>query len=85
MELIKVTTEYEPHIALFSKYDPLKFYKHILFNSRKILNSNGMIFLEINSKYARQIEELCANNSFKQIEILKDFNGNERFATAVKI
>lgn len=80
--LEKKVVEFEPHIALFSKYDPLRFYKHIIKHSKNLLKNNGTICFEINNKYSNQICKLLENYNFKKIEILKDFLENDRFITA---
>lgn len=75
---------FEPHLALFSKGDPLNFYRNIISHSGKILNSRGKILFEINPVYAGRIKEMLIENNFYKVEIKRDFRGNERFAIGVK-
>ncbi|MCC6722709.1 MAG: peptide chain release factor N(5)-glutamine methyltransferase [Bacteroidia bacterium] len=84
-EIDKKVLQNEPHIALFSKYHPLRFYKHILNHSKKILKKGGAVYFEINNKYDTQIKELIEKYDYKNIEIIADYTGLSRFITAEKI
>ena len=44
---------YEPHLALFTKEEPLYFYKKIVTLAQHSLNRNGCLYLEINPKFRK--------------------------------
>ncbi|MCD1116906.1 peptide chain release factor N(5)-glutamine methyltransferase [Chryseobacterium turcicum] len=75
--------EFEPKIALFSPTsDALIFYRKIAEDSKKHLNKNGLLFLEINQKLGPETLELY--NDFSHSELIKDLSGNDRFIFGVK-
>jgi release factor glutamine methyltransferase len=77
-------TDFEPHTALFvPKNDPLIFYKAIADFAAKHLSQNGLLFLEINESYGKQIVELLTHKSFKNIELKKDMSDRFRMIKAV--
>lgn len=76
--------DFEPKMALFSPTkDALIFYKKIAEDSKKYLNKNGLLFLEINQKLGKETLELY-KNEFKEADLIKDLSGNDRFVIAVK-
>jgi len=75
----------EPHLALFvSDENPLIFYKEIVEFSKSNLKSNGSLYFEINQYLGKETEELLDNSKFKNIELLKDLNGNDRMLKGIK-
>jgi len=71
---------YEPEQALFvNDTDPLLFYRQIRSLAEKILDKKGVIYLELNAATARDAAKLFDTEGFRQVEILKDFRGMERF------
>lgn len=76
--------DFEPKMALFSPTeDALIFYKKIAEDSKKYLNKNGLLFLEINQKLGKETLELY-KNEFKEADLIKDLSGNDRFVIAFK-
>ncbi|MCC9032665.1 peptide chain release factor N(5)-glutamine methyltransferase [Chryseobacterium sp. Ch-15] len=74
---------FEPTMALFSPTsDALIFYRKIADDSRKYLNENGLLFLEINQKLGQ--ETLALYKDFSHSELIKDLSGNDRFIFGVK-
>lgn len=74
---------HEPSLALFvPDDDPLKFYRAIAIFSRLHLRRGGRLFLEINSRFPREMRQLLESAGFLNIDILRDYKGNYRFATA---
>ena len=70
---------YEPHVALFvDNNHPLIFYESIANFAREKIKTGGNIFLEINEKFARDIEELFGKKGFGKIELEKDMQGKDR-------
>lgn len=73
--------DFEPHLALFvSDDDPLIFYRSIAKKSLPILNTGGVLMLEINQRFGREVGELLAGTGFKDVKIIKDISGNDRIA-----
>jgi release factor glutamine methyltransferase len=71
-------TDYEPHSALFTKGDPMEFYRAIALFSKKFLLPGGKIFLECNE--FRLEEAMLEFNSLKagQVEKIRDMDGKPR-------
>jgi release factor glutamine methyltransferase len=75
--------EHEPHGALFvPDNDPLVFYRAILDSARILLVPSGRIYFEINEVMGAEVASLAESYSLKNIAILKDLNGKERFVKA---
>lgn len=75
--------EHEPSTALFvPDSEPLRFYSPIISFAAKHLVDNGNIYLEINPLCKEEIRSALAAESFDSIEILKDYQGRDRFAIA---
>ena len=76
--------DYEPSVALFvPDHDPLLFYKSIASLAAASLNDRGMLYLEINERFGREIEKLLAEYGFDQVRIIKDIHSRDRIAAAV--
>jgi release factor glutamine methyltransferase len=71
--------EHEPETALFvPDTDPLLFYREITIKATQMLAQGGSLFFETNRRYAKDVSAIMRNNGFSDIEIRKDFMGNER-------
>ena len=78
-EIKKNVLDYEPHLALFvNDSDALLFYRKIAQLALKSLAPNGKLFFEINQYLAKEMVELLEQLGFKNIELRKDFMGNDR-------
>ena len=78
-EIKKNVLDFEPHLALFvDDYDALLFYRKIAQLALKSLLPNGKLFFEINQYLAKETVELLTQLGFKNIELRKDFVGNDR-------
>lgn len=76
--------EYEPHLALFvSDDDPLLFYRKIAQLAKKSLLPNGQLYFEINQYLGKETVELLLDLNFTEIQLLKDFYGNDRMVCCV--
>lgn len=77
--------DHEPHTALFvSDHDPLIFYRTIVDLASKQLKPNGKLYFEINENLGQETVELLKQNSFQNIQLLKDINGKNRMISAIK-
>lgn len=75
--------KFEPSIALFSNTST-EFYKRIFELSAKYMETEGLVFLELNQFYSKEILELAQKyNHLKDIEIIKDWSGNDRFIKCI--
>jgi release factor glutamine methyltransferase len=78
-EIKKNVLDYEPHLALFvDDSDALLFYRKIAQLALKSLAPKGKLFFEINQYLAKETVELLEQLDFKNIELRKDFMGNDR-------
>ncbi len=76
--------EFEPDLALFvDDKDPLFYYSHILNFARKHLKDGGAVYLEVNRYLARDTKQLLEKEKFSEIELKKDFLGNDRMIRAL--
>lgn len=77
-EIADTVKEFEPKMALFSPTsDALIFYRKIAEDCKKHLNSNGLLFLEINQKLGPETLELYTD--FSHIQLIRDLSENHRF------
>ena len=78
-EIKRNVLDYEPHLALFvDDSDALLFYRKIAQLALKSLAPNGKLFFEINQYLGNETVELLEQLGFKNIELRKDFMGNDR-------
>ncbi|WP_396153746.1 peptide chain release factor N(5)-glutamine methyltransferase [Flavobacterium sp.] len=82
-EIKRNVLDYEPHLALFvDDSDALLFYRKIAQLALKSLAPNGKLFFEINQYLGNETVELLEQLGFKNIELRKDFMGNDRMICA---
>lgn len=83
VDMDKNVLDFEPHIALFvPDDDPLRFYKRIAEVASVGLKRGGKLYLEINPLYADRLKTLL-ESKFKDVVIIKDISGRNRFAECV--
>ena len=75
--------KYDPRLALDGGVDGYDFYKIIATNCANYLNENGILYLEIGLNQENYISKLLEKN-FKNITIIKDLSGINRFIRAEK-
>lgn len=74
---------YEPAQALYVTDDnPLLYYKAIARYAATTLVGGGRLYLEINSRFPRQMEDLLNGEGFEHVRIVNDSFNQPRFATA---
>ncbi len=77
--------DYEPGSALFVPDDnPMLYYRPIAAYASLALASAGRLYLEINRAMGSQVVQTLQQAGLKNIQLHNDFNGNPRFATAIK-
>lgn len=70
---------FEPKIALLADRDGLEYYLRLNEGLNSILNKGAEVFLEIGYKQGKRIKEIFSNEKYKDVEIVKDYYGNDRF------
>ena len=73
----------QPRIALDGGGDGLDFYRRIIREAPAHLVVGGRLLLEIGYDQAEAVSDLLREAGYYGIEILKDYGGNDRIATAV--
>ncbi len=74
---------FEPHSALTDSADGLTFYRKILAISKEIINLSGWLFLEVGlGEHPKKAMQLFSKEKFKNIALIKDYNGDDRVLTA---
>ena len=77
--------DHEPESALFvSNEDPLVFYRKIGQLASRYLNSNGLLFFEINEYLGDDLVSMLESLGFQEIEVRKDFFGKDRMIKCSK-
>ncbi|MFZ4612186.1 MAG: peptide chain release factor N(5)-glutamine methyltransferase [Bacteroidia bacterium] len=74
----KNVLDFEPHVALFVKQNPMLFYDTIAEFAKKHLNRNGKLFFEINENYYAECKNTLLKMNFVNIELRIDFGGKFR-------
>lgn len=75
--------DYEPRSALFVPDNkPLLFYKAIALYAARALRPEGRIYLEINSKFPKEVCQLLENEGLTNATALRDYLGRYRYVTA---
>ena len=75
--LDKEVVENEPILALDGGVDGLDYYRRIVNDTPKYLNKNGKLYFEIGYNQAETVSALM-QKSFKNIQVFKDYGGNNR-------
>ncbi len=84
-EMMPHVLDYEPELALFvSNEDPLKYYHAISEMAFERLNLGGKLFFEINQAFGKEIQDMLMSKGFKEVEVIKDFRGKDRFVRSKK-
>ena len=70
---------YEPRIALTDNEDGLVFYHRIAKKVRTLIKPKGVILLEVGTgDHPQKVFSLFKQAGYNQLELIKDFNNNER-------
>jgi len=78
-QMQKNVLNFEPKSALFVPNEkPLIFYEAIIFKAKKMLNTEGQLWFEINEKYGKEVAQLMKTQGFNNIEVIKDYNNKDR-------
>ena len=69
---------YEPRIALDGGNDGLDVIRKVIYKSKSILKSNGILALEIGTGQHKSVIRMLRYNNFKIIKKIKDYKNNIR-------
>ena len=70
--------DHDPHAALDGGEDGLFFYRKITEKAGEHLPGGGMLFYEIGWDQGEAVKNILEENSFREIQIVKDFSGLDR-------
>jgi release factor glutamine methyltransferase len=81
--LMQDVKEFEPLSALTDYADGLTFYHKISEISPTIVNPNSWLYLEVGlGEHPKTAMKLFSNEKFKNVELIKDYNGDDRVLKA---
>ena len=76
-------TGYEPSTALFvPDEDPLKYYRPLCAYAVSALMPKGCLYLEVNSRFARDVAQLATASGLDDAQVLNDQYGHPRYVIA---
>lgn len=77
--------DYEPASALFvPDSDPLVYYRRIAEVASVGLRVDGIIYFEINPRFAEQIKKMLEERGYLDVEVTQDISRRDRFVSARK-
>lgn len=82
MEELSPQVKREPHLALWGGDDGLDFYRRITKQASTYLKPGGYLLMEIGYQQGQEVKQLCEDNGFVEVEIIKDWSGNDRVVKA---
>jgi release factor glutamine methyltransferase len=84
-EMANHVLDFEPHLALFvPNDDALRYYEALADFATERLIPGGYLCLEINQYFGTQTVELLFSKGFQEVQLKKDFKGNDRMIVAQK-
>jgi release factor glutamine methyltransferase len=69
---------FEPRIALDGGNDGLDLIKKVIYKSKDILKTKGMLALEIGNEQIKKVSKILIDNNFKIKQVIKDYKANVR-------
>ena len=82
--LDSIVKDKEPRLALDGGFDGLDFYRKITPYAYSVLKEGGKLFFEIGYNQGDGVVKLLEENSFENVTIEKDYNGNDRLVFGTK-
>ncbi len=70
--------KYEPIMALDGGNDGLDLIKKVIYKSREILKTKGMLALEIGNEQIKKVSKILIDNNFRVKHVIKDYRNNVR-------
>ena len=82
-DLMPEVQNFEPRFALTDEFDGLAFYHRISEIGNVLLKPNGWIYLEVGlGKHPDSAMSLFLNDNYMNVELIKDYNGDDRVLKA---
>ena len=78
-KLPKEVKNFEPKVALLGGEDGLKHIREIIQKAPLFLKEKGWLILENHFDHGEKVKKLMIENSFKEVEVVKDLSGIGRF------
>ena len=69
---------FEPRIALDGGNDGLDLIKKVIYKSKDILKTKGMLALEIGNEQIKKVSKILIDNNFRIKHVIKDYKTNVR-------
>ena len=80
---IQKEVSFEPDTALYTKDEKgIEFYEKIIKNGKNYLNENGYMLFELGAGQSELVKNLFLEYNYKEIETVKDLEGNDRVICA---
>lgn len=76
--LMPEVKNFEPMTALDGKEDGLYFYREIIREAGKFLNSNGYLYFEIGHDQGGRVAAIMEDSGYRNVRVVKDLAGNDR-------
>lgn len=77
-------TKFEPPAAVTDHNEGYDFYKVIIEKSKDILKDKGNLYFEVGKGQSEIIKSMMLDNSFSELQIIKDYQNIERVISGVK-
>ncbi|MBL7977189.1 MAG: peptide chain release factor N(5)-glutamine methyltransferase [Bacteroidetes Order II. Incertae sedis bacterium] len=75
---------YEPHLALFTEGEPLRFYRALVLSATKMLAPGGWVALECHTDFADDVKNLLEDSGFFEAQVIHDLSNKPRLAIGKK-
>ena len=82
--LMPEVRDYEPHLALDGGDDGLDYYRRLSTDAKDYLIDGGHILFEIGFEQGAAVKDIMISNGYKEVEVIKDYAGNDRVVKATK-
>ena len=83
--LMEEVRDHDPRLALDGDADGLKYYRIIAEEAGDHLKRRGRLFLEIGYDQGEDVRRLLEAQGFRDVQILRDYSGNERVVICSKM
>ena len=80
----KNVVNYEPDVALFVSDDnPFIFYEKLLHRAKESLLPHGLLSVEINERFGKEVARLFIAEGFQSVEVINDLFGKNRIVKGI--
>lgn len=75
--------DHEPHTALFSGPDPLRFYRGIADRAQTVLKPGGYLVFEVHADFGQAVAELLEQKGYRSVHTEQDLSGRDRIVWGI--